>query len=230
MKKVFLHVGLPKTGSTFLQQNVFPYMNINLIRNNMNASFGSLTNFSVVCKLLDDLPNVITDENLYGNVFGLNNSVDGIDVYDNNFNIAIRLQRLYPNAKIIVVFRELDSWIKSLHKQLKGNPYTKQTFNFRISSEYKMFEQYEKCLKNMFYKVLVLHYEDLKNNQDNFIQNICDFINVDFPENYDRRKVMVSLNEKQLRCLSVIPKLPIPKKVGYDMTTYVRGMFRRWNR
>jgi hypothetical protein len=196
----------------------------------MSVRYGRETNYVLTCKLADDIPNVISDENFYGDVYGIQH-------YDSNFNIAVRLRALYPDAWVIVVFRKLDEWLKSLYYQFLGNPYASKhikSFNefvYSVPTDFKMFEQYKKVLLELFDgNVLSMQFKDLKLNQDLFIQKICNFMEVAFPYRYNREKTMVSLNKKQVDFLKIFPKLPLPKKFGYAATVGVRQAFRRWNK
>jgi len=226
---IFIHVGLPKTGTTFLQINVFPKMDINFL-SHIPDMYGTLTNFILSGKLSKDKPTLISDENLYGNIYGIQN-------YDTNFNIASRIKILYPNAKIIVTFRNKDEWLQSLHKQLRYNPYTSdsihknlddfKTFKNLISKDFLDFEKYTFYLDTLFDDVLVLRYEDLKNEPDWFIRRICNFINVPFPK-YTNQYINKSLTERQTRFLKLVKYIPVGQHVGRALTVPVKAFFRNF--
>ena len=189
MRKIFIHVGLPKTGTTFLQEKVFPKMDVNFIyKENL-----------VTAKLSLDKVNLISDEDLSHK----------IDIFGTNkYEIANRIHRLFPNAKIIVVFREKEKWLKSLYNQyLKSfyRPYIsfEKFRNIMIESGALEFDKYEQHLKNLFDDVLVLQFEDMKKDVYEFVSKICEFMGVDVPD-FDTTPVNVSLNERQLKLIQFV--------------------------
>ena len=110
MPKIVIHVGLHKTGTSFLQAEIFPKIkNVNYIG---MLRYGS--------KIYEDKLNIISDEELsvnphlppcHGNYF---------DSGQRNV-IAERLQSIFPNAKIILGIRNKDTWLRSVYSQyVKG--------------------------------------------------------------------------------------------------------------
>jgi len=187
--EIFIHVGLPKTGTTFLQEKVFPKMDVNFIcKENL-----------VTAKLSLDKVNLISDEDLSHK----------IDIFGSNkYEVANRIHRMFPNAKIIVVFREKEKWLKSLYNQyLKAfyRPYIpfEKFRNIVVESGALEFEKYEQHLKNLFDDVLVLQFEDMKKDVYGFVSKICEFMGVDVPD-FDTTPVNVSLNERQLKLIQFV--------------------------
>jgi len=185
---VIIHVGLHKTGTSFLQKEVFP--------NIKNAEVFGYANkvFNFKTKLSDKKINIISEEGLSGNLHTKIKTVD-------RETITSRLHAVFPDAKIIVVFRNKEDWIKSLYSEyIKLGGY--ETFNYwktEILDETCLnFDKYEKCLKKLFDYVLVCRYEDLKNDTDVFIKNICDFICVKVPE-YDNKYRNIGLDDTAIR-------------------------------
>lgn len=187
--KIFVHIGLPKTGTTFLQEKVFPKMDINFICKENLA----------IAKLSSKKVNLISDEDL-------SHKLDTFGV--NRYEIAYRIHKLFPNAKIIIVFREKEKWLKSIYNQyLKSvyRPYMpfdkfKETM---IENGALKFENYEQFLRRLFPNVLTLQFEDMKKDVYGFVSKICDFMGVEVPE-FDAKPVNTSLTEKQLKLIQFV--------------------------
>jgi len=191
---IFIHVGLPKTGTTFLQRKVFPKMDVNFICKENLATVN-----------LSKKINLISDEELSFKIdmFGIN-----------KYEVADRIHKLFPDAKIIVVFRDKESWLKSMYNQyLKSfyRPY--MPFEKYKEIMIKMgafdFKKYEDYLKTLFPEVLVLQFEDMKKDIYGFVSKICDFVGVDMPE-FDPKPINVSLNKKQLAFIQFVKARNIP--------------------
>ena len=179
--RLIIHVGFPKTGTTFLQKNVFPNIkNVNFIRR---------PNFEI--KIMPNKVNIISDESLCR--FPIDdNKVDG-------FTVAQYLKTLFPNAKIIVGIRDKKSYSISLYNQ-----YVKEGYAYSYDRWYKEtnmdnfdFKPYINYLKNLFSDVYVYNFEDLKSDTMKLIKKLCVFIEVDVPE-FNNKTVNPSLTEKQL--------------------------------
>ncbi len=187
--EIFIHVGLPKTGTTFLQEKVFPKMDVNFI---------CKENLATV-KLSPNKLNLISDEDLSHkiDIFGIN-----------RYEVADRIHRLFPNAKIIVVFREKKKWLKSLYNQyLKSvyRPYMsfEKFRDVMIKSGALEFEKYEEYLRKLFPSVLTLQFEDMKKDMYGFVSKICEFMGVEVPE-FDPNPTNVSLTERQLKLIQFV--------------------------
>ena len=126
--EIIFHIGLHKTGTTFLQRYVFPKLkNVNLFCTDGRP-------FNGIEDLEKDKINLISIENLSGSPFSSNEFT--------RYTIMEELAKLYPNAKIIVTFRNKNSWLKSLYSQYikTGGTYTypewrKKIFNADIRSD-----------------------------------------------------------------------------------------------
>ncbi|RLF37311.1 MAG: hypothetical protein DRM99_00700 [Thermoplasmata archaeon] len=195
--EIIFHIGLHKTGTTFLQRYVFPKLkNVNLFCTDGRP-------FNGIEDLEKDKINLISIENLSGSPFSSNEFT--------RYTIMEELAKLYPNAKIIVTFRNKNSWLKSLYSQYikTGGTYTYPEWRKKIfNDKYLDFEEYEKLLKEKFKEVLVLKFEQLKSNPEEYIKKICDFIGVDVPD-YEIKIVGKKFSDKQLEILRIMNHLPI---------------------
>ncbi len=151
--------------------------------------------------------------------------------FGSRYDIANRLKKLFPNANIIIVLRNKDEWVKSFYVQ-----YIKSVSRPNISFDefkdilYKSgtldFEQYVKYLREKFTQVLVLHYEELKNNPKEFIRKICEFIGVEMPANIENRKTNIRLSNRQLSFIKWVKNRRIKseyKKKIIDIFLFLTG-------
>ncbi len=191
--KVFIHIGLHKTGTTFLQKQVFPYIeDIHYVEKEESIRFDMNLNEKKV--------NLISNEDLSGNPWLKN-------VHD-RFRIADRLKRVFPKAKIIVGTRNKSSWVKSLYKNYvrKGGIYDFKTFKNDIFEEdYLEFDEYINYLKKLFDDVYVYQFEDLKKDSFQFVKDMCEYIGCSVPS-FDNQKRNVAWNDRQLRLARFLNK------------------------
>ncbi len=199
MSNMYFHIGLHKTGSTFLQRNVFPY--IKGIDNYFATNIGKFKFGNTYSG-----KTLVSKENL-----------SGMPHKSNDINVRAqrmyRIKMYYPDANIIVMIREKD-WKESLYSTyVKGggtltyDEWENQIFNY----DYADFYYYIKALKANFNRVLVLSYEDFKIDNDYIIRKICDFMGVEFPHNYNRTKIGLSLSNNRLKVVRTLNHLPIKR-------------------
>jgi len=211
MKKVFIHVGLHRTGTTFLQQHVFPKLNANFIHvdaKDINKKLPIGTGI-----------NLLSSEYFSGAPLDFKNPNYGAT---DRFDIADRLKQLYPDAKIILVGREYTSWKDSLYNQyVKSQGYiTREHFNEQFDDNYTNFGVYIKYLEKLFGKdkVNILLYEELKINHQKFIDNICKIMCV---QNIKVKNVIYnkSLTKGQENILHVLRSITdgMIKKIRFGM-------------
>jgi Sulfotransferase family len=120
---IYLHVGMPKTATTFLQARCFPYFKGLKYQNNdirdlvdriiyTNPIFLDLKRtrqeFDALLRNVDEETLLISQERLFGNM--LRN-------YHDNVYLASCLKAVFPNAKLIIVIRRQDELVESIYKQ-----------------------------------------------------------------------------------------------------------------
>jgi len=187
---VIIHVGLMKTGTTFLQEEIFKKMNVRYIRD---------INFTNLC-FKRDKKTIIANEALSGDPYS--NKIDRFKVIDN-------LHKLFPDAKIIVGVRNWKDMMDSLYSQYIRNGGcgydTLLLFNIR---EYAAYEEYIEHIQSLFKDVFVYNYDwDLKKeHKEAFIIRLCDFIGEPVP-NYQDKRYRVRLKPYQLETMKAINKL-----------------------
>lgn len=197
-KNLYIHIGLPKTGSSFLQKRVFPFLDAHYIP--YESEYGRVGVRVLMLKYSNDTPVLVSDEGLYGNVW--NNT----DYFTQNFTIIDRLKRLYPGCNIIAVFREKDDWLKSIYREVRRKANRFHSFDEFIDAFPTCmleFEKYKEYVQKNFNSSLFLNFEDLKKDSDGFIRSICDFMDIPFIE-YDKRRFNVALKEKHLRVIGLV--------------------------
>ena len=208
----YIHVGVPKSGTTFLQRFVF--------NNIQNTKFEELNNFN-----FSDSEN-LPCSSLYEYIFGSNQIMYSEEVnrkiFDNVRNhfespginkyilsreslthheynhelIVKKLKFLFPNAKIIISIRNqkeilfskflwhLKSWNHVFYAKKNNsfnkfivNEFSDKNYKFRIRNSinyHNVIKNYEKYFGQE--NILIILYEDLKNNKNKLINKLEDFI------------------------------------------------------
>ncbi|NQV53689.1 MAG: sulfotransferase [Flavobacteriales bacterium] len=207
-REVFIHVGMPKTGSTFLQQVVFRQFEaidywevfnhpssyyIERIANsnylNFNPDWGNRLN-----ELVEKSPSakiLISFEGLFGSYS--NN-------YKSNFTNALILKKIFPQAKIIMCIRKQEEILKSNYAQLVSEGYSasfKQYINYNSRTKEFDFERIESRisinLSSLNYGAYIEHYrtlfgassvhvvpfEQMRKDISEFTRSVTDFIGVE---------------------------------------------------
>jgi len=190
-EELIIHVGLPKCGSTFLQKEIFPKLkNINICNSHINT------------KLLNNKINLISNESLCGCTFNT------IQEANTNENIN-RLIKLFPNAKIIIIFRNKQNWLWSYYKECVRLGMTETYDTFYKTLINKEFLDFEKCKKQFceaFNEVLILHFEELIISHHNFIKKICTFIGCNIPY-YNFKPIRKSIDNSVVNNYRIFNKL-----------------------
>jgi hypothetical protein len=160
-----LHIGLPKTGTTFLQYEIFPKI--------QNVNYGTPDKGIVLehFKPVDGKINIYSNENILG-------------VSTTNNLLYYRLRDIfekYPQLKIIVCLRDTDSWLPSLYNQYVRSGGTERYYmwvNHLLNKDYLDRRFMITMLENFCKELLVLDFNNLKYNPDMFVNKICSFIGV----------------------------------------------------
>jgi hypothetical protein len=210
MKNIYLHLGMPKTGTTFLQARCFPYLKgvrygdqqmMNLLDRVIytNPTFLDLQKTKQQAEdLLENIVEeslLISHERLFGNML-MN--------YHDNLYLTNCLRALFPKAKIIIVIRRQDDLVESIYKQSLQSCYH-QRINRFLNYRKNKFEDArdQPALPNLDVKqfnlhkyiqtyveqfgrerIAVLPYELLKQEPGVFFDKLFAFLNVEpfYPE------------------------------------------------
>ena len=212
MSEIYIHVGLHKTATTFLQKEIFPKLEGIKYYNLLESKNRQL----LLALAKEDGKILISDEDLSGSPW----------IFEAGYNASLRykilytLHDLFPDAKIIVGVREKSSWLKSVYKQArKMNPFiTSNTFEKSFDNRYLDFETYINTIKLLWGEdnVYVYKYEDLLTNPQKFVEGLCNFMKLS-PPNFVNRRHNQAINRRQERLLNFLYKtakflyLPIRK-------------------
>lgn len=173
MSKIVIHLGLHKTGTSFLQAEVFQRIK--------NVNYIGMLRYGT--KIYDNKLNIISDEELSVNPHLPPCHGNYLDSEQRTV-IAKRLHSIFPEAKIILGIRNKDTWLRSVYSQYVkgGGVHNFDSFVSNVFDHHFLdFESYIDCLKGLFNEVLIYRFEDLKQDPNSFVSNICDFIGVDAP-------------------------------------------------
>jgi hypothetical protein len=172
MPRIAIHIGLHKTGTTYIQSTLLPYLTgVSLIRGWLSHREMMAADFS---KTL-----VISDESLSGALFSGN--------YYNDFLTKIqKLKTLYVNPKIIIGIRKHDGFLLSTYKQYlheKGTGDFSTLFNEEETGLIKHHElllmEKLNLLKKEFSDVFVYSQESLRERPQDFLDGLCQFLEVE---------------------------------------------------
>jgi hypothetical protein len=206
MREICFHLGLHKTGTTFLQREVFPKID--------SAKFFFLGKMSSLMKYIiyqdpayfnadeirdrilerthADKINLISNEDLSGDP--LNGGI-------HRTNILANLHRCFPHAKILLFIRKQDDWALSNYlgsvrrgTNLRLKQFYEPTLDYEKAAwqrrypnptlELFQYYPYIRHLKTLFGNdaSMVLPYETLKVDSDEVVRRIADFLQVKRPD------------------------------------------------
>jgi len=166
-QEVFIHVGLQKTGTTWIQEQLFQKM----------KGVHTLRRFTLIEEFDKTKQKIIISMEWIC-------ATSYIDPYSLRFEIIERYARLYPQAKIIFGIREKKPWVKSTYSQYVKNGGV-ESFNYWreniFNEKYLNYDEYIDTLKKLFKEVYVYTFEDLKKDKQKFAEGLCNFIGVEVP-------------------------------------------------
>jgi len=213
--EIFIDVGPHKTGTTFRQKFLYPYIDeINYLGHRINIELIIFKDFNKKNKKI-----LISNENLSDWSYLPNHNA----VKERN-NAIKNIKKLFPNANIIICKRKRNKWIKSLYKQYIWSGGILSYKNWLNSMESNVFDldDYIRVLKSNFDNVCVLNYNDMNENMEAFTKNLFDFFKVK-PINYENRKVNVSLSDKKVKILRIFNHIFKTHENKYGLP-----FFRHW--
>lgn len=193
-KEIYFHVGLAKTGSTFLQKNFFPYL-----KNIKYVSTHDYINSIDIINKTNYKSYLISRE------------------FDKQFEREIKkFISYFPDTKIIVVFRRHDQWIASQYKRAVKNGWYldfKNYYNINnkgiwknsdltYMNKLKIIKKYSKS------KPLILKFEELKKDPFNYLNKISNYTDSKYLKTeISLKTVHKSYSEKQLIFLKKFCKI-----------------------
>lgn len=185
--EIFLHLGIGKTGTKFLQYDFFPFLKntIYIHRWRIEKTIGFLKSIQNVGKKI-----------LYSGEYDIE-----LD------KIITLLSKELPHAGIILVFRRQDEWILSQYKRFVKNGYHisfQDFFNLKDGFYYKpkdlfFYPKIEKIINYMKKGAIFLNYESLRKRPKDFLKKISDYIGTDWFNMIRYKERHKSYSEKQLK-------------------------------
>ncbi len=186
-KEIYFHVGMGKTGSTYVQYKFFPKLK--------NVFYIQRTKYR---KSVDIIAKTDATKYLVSNEFDRRLFVE-VDWFTSR----------YPQTKIIIVLRRQDSWIASQYRRFVKNGFSGSIEEFidlkNDRGEWKKEELFfypkiEYIERKTKHKPLVLLYDELKENPFSFFDKIASYVGAE----YDKNEVSLapkhrSYSEKQLK-------------------------------
>ena len=187
--QLYFHIGFHKTATTFFQKNIFSdKKTFNLLNNYKRPWDDEIIRYLVLTpyhkfkneffyqivkkKYLDKKINIISAERLSGHPIS-----GGYDSYD----IAKKIQKSFPNAKIIINVRSYKEFKLSCYKQSVKEGYCGKFKHFGNNNYWKTFASNDKYFRQKdfldYIKELFEAESILKQNFEDFISNPKDFIN-----------------------------------------------------
>jgi hypothetical protein len=193
--KIFFHIGLGKVASTYLQNRVFPALE--------NIYYLPRDRFRRHPKIVASgkYPSILLSRE------------SGLYLYEKLDDF----KKIYPDAYILLFFRRQDEWIASHYRRYVKNggllcfeEYLDLENDSGIWKQQNLIymDAIEKT-RNLFgERLLVLTYDRLKNDQQDFVQRIADFTGATFDyQNISLKPVHSSHSEKKLKAARKISKL-----------------------
>jgi len=189
--EIILHIGMQRTGSTFLQEELFSNISeINRIEKNKkiymlikNIEKHNEKNLNdMIKKEFDEYfsqnkINLISDENISCRMWTKE---------DNRYKRIYKIKHFFPNAKIIFGIRNKTNLLISWYKKyvICGGVLSFQYFKKNIININKInYDPYIEHLYELFGKknVFVYKFENMKEDIHKLVNNICSFIGVKTP-------------------------------------------------
>jgi len=205
--KIFIHVGPHKTGTTFLQKEVFPKI----------KDINYVLRVAIDTPIVEGKVNLLSDENLDGGTYRVFRTVG------NQRTIAKNLHGMFPNAKIIICLRNKDKWLQSAWKQysVAYYAYPFKKYCELLDEEMTDFEAYAEFLKTLFKDVYICHYEDLVLNPEKFVKDLCDYMGVETPK-FENKIVYPSITDGQLKFLQTFDKIFRLKVIHFVLSLCIK--------
>jgi len=200
--KLYLHVGLPKTATTYLHKYVFPKFNEDEIIYNPKEIMDEIS--KIYCGEIsngdedDFIRNLTRKLNNYENKSILISDQNlSVDNYDLNFKKHINiLKKIFPEAYVLIMLRFQPDWCLSMYKQSVHQcciqslnsflNYDGDNFKFTSSPNEEINKpktnvsnlDYVELLDTYFSvfkreNVFVTFYENFRNDNKSFIDNLC---------------------------------------------------------
>lgn len=209
MIETIIHIGFPKTGSTYLQSyfESHPSIHHNRSRFNSYVNTGHISDEIIEELYPDEKIDILSEELLSiwsGDIskvkFQSYNMEYDFEIHQKN--TAEQLNLIFPKAKILIVTRGFQSLFNSLYSQyiLTGGTNSKKKFSKESEEIILKLYNYNKVIdlySSLFSKdqLIVLPFEWLQENPNEFLIYLEKIFNIDHIE-FDSNKIHVSIPDK----------------------------------
>lgn len=214
--QVFFHLGLPKVASTFCQQVIFPNLS--------DVQFFKKSHFNRYKTLPPDKPGKF--------LFSIETDREMSD------RLSAIVDR-FENAQVILCFRRHDDWLLSKYKYyIRKNEGMSFTECFDIHHNQGELKQEDIRYRDIIalveslvkHKPLILTLDMLKENPDDFIKRLTNYMGTEFINHGKiNKKVKPSLKDKQLIVVRAFNRLPLPDQIQtkYKLLNKIHGIIRK---
>jgi hypothetical protein len=217
--ELYFHVGLGKTGTTYLQYHFFPKLKgVRYIQRTRYKEFRSI----------------------------IESSKDGRLLFSREFDRQLEREvsdfaSSYPWTRSIIILRPPEDWLASQYRRFVKNGFSGRLEDFvdvegdrgLWSREELLFSKKVRALDEHFGpEPLVLLYEDLKEASFAFFDRIASYIGAEYdPESIDTSATHRSYSERQLKVMRRVSGRmglePQPKRSGFIPLKRVQEWWRR---
>ncbi|HSA06212.1 MAG TPA: sulfotransferase [Candidatus Gastranaerophilales bacterium] len=192
-KQVIIHVGLPKTASTYLQDMFFPFLkDVYFCYRNVKTNNDPLQEYNR--KLRNYFPVDVSQEKnaIYEYINNLHESniILSDEIFSTNCEYYTDyLKPIFPDAKIILCVREQTDWLESLYKHhiTTGKSNIVVDYFLKLNAfNCNWLDKYKHYVNNFGKEnVLVLPYEMFKKDKSQFFKMFFEFTGIEYfyPEN-----------------------------------------------
>lgn len=188
--EVYFHIGLHKTGTTYLQEKVFPDLDLDFCNipdhHYFHAPEGEFSNNSLLMEIERKTKKKGSNKLLVSQEF-LSGDIEDDKKIDKRL-IASRIKSLFPKAKILIVLRNQVDYVESLYNfrvVIRGHEH--RSFRKYLDEELPDLMgklQYENLVEYYYGlfapdNVKILLYEELNENPAAFLGAVCDWLGMD---------------------------------------------------
>ncbi len=208
-KKVTIHIGMPKTGSTWLQTFILPALT------SIDVCYRESFRYSVLEWSNKNL--LISYENFVGYPYILESR--GMDGWMKTRERALaNLSFLFPAADIILIVRKQTELVKSLYNQyvrigghISFHDYIAGNSKYSLEKHALEYMPLINWIKNIFSgRILLINYNLFQNNKEKFGQIFLDFTGADDYINFSKSgsvKINKSLSRVQVKYLTLLNRM-----------------------
>lgn len=256
-KEIIIHIGLPRAGSTFLQDKVF---------SNLDPSILCFNPSKISQELLPDfmrrvhVNNGYSESNLFlfreqiKGVIGKipqkkilisNEGLCGLDFrpWKNTLFFRNMLKSIFPNATMIIVFRDQVEWLRSAYylalkygclitfnkfinyrdgKFIDSNNndyWSHNALNLDFSILYNLYNE-------NFRDVITIDFNDLKNNHERLIKIIEEITDARLMRKITFERVNKSISKREMRMIGKLSEIFFYQKYWKEKYTFIPNYYK----